>query len=105
MNNSVSHWQIITKAVVTCSGGYLVRRMKQLPQPPFLSCREAPLLKMACVLLGYFVAFRNGSLVVTTVEVQTKSGYFAFDCILPLQAILPFNVCVSSKLAYLLQCS
>ena len=27
-------------------------------------------------------------------EVQTKSGYFAFDCILPLQAILPFNVCV-----------
>ena len=25
--------------------------------PPFLSCRGAPLLKTACVLLGYFVAF------------------------------------------------
>ena len=73
--------------------------------PPFWSCRGAPLLKMACVVLGYFVAFKNGSLVLTTVEVQTKSGCFAFDCILPLQAILSLNVCVSSKLAYLLQCS
>ena len=69
------------------SGGYWVRQMRQPPQ--------APLLKMACVLLGYFVAFPNESLVLTTVEVQTKSGYFAFDCILPLQTILPFNVCVS----------
>ena len=60
---------------------------------------------MACVVLGYFVAFSNESLVLTTVEVITKSGYFAFDGILPLQSILSFNVCVSSKLAYLLQCS
>ena len=57
---------------------------------------------MACALLGYFVAFQNESLILTTVEVQTKSGYFAFDCILPLQAILPFNVYVSSKLGFLL---
>ena len=60
---------------------------------------------MACVVLGYFVAFLNGFLVSTTVEVLTKSGYFAFDGILALQSILPFNICVSSKLAYLLQCS
>ena len=44
-------------------------------------------------------------LVLATVEVITKSGYFAFDGILPLQSILSFNVFVSSKLAYLLQCS
>ena len=60
---------------------------------------------MACAVLGYFAAFTNRSLVSTAVEVLTKSSYFAFDGILPLQAILPFNVCVSSKLAYLVQCS
>ena len=73
--------------------------------PPLFGVVEGPLLKMTCVVLGYFVTFWNGSLVSTTVKVLTKSGYFAFDGILPLQAILPFNICVSSKLAYLLQCS
>ena len=38
-------------------------------------------------------------------DVITKSGYFASDGILSLQSILPLNVCVSSKLTYLLQCS
>ena len=40
------------------SGGYWVRRMRQLPRAPlFWICQEGPLLKMACVVLSYFVAF------------------------------------------------
>ena len=74
-------------------------------RPLFLVLSRGPLLKMVCLVLGNLVAFWNGPLVSTTVEVITKSGYFTFDRILPLQSILPFNVCVSSKLAYLLQCS
>ena len=84
-------WWILGEANETAASG-----------PPFLELSRGPLLKMACVVLGYFVAFGYWSLVSTLVEVLTKSGYFAFDGILPLQSILLFNVCVSSKLAYLL---
>ena len=43
---------------IMSSDGYWVRRMRQLPWAPlFLSCRGAPLLKMACVVFSYFVAF------------------------------------------------
>ena len=80
--------------------------MRQLPwAPPFFEIVEGPLLTMPCIVLGYYVAFQTEPLSLATLEVITKKGYFAFDSILLLQSILPFNVCVSSKLAYLLQCS
>ena len=52
------------------------------------------------------MAFCKGLLVLTTLEVITKTEWlFAFDNILPLQSILRFNVGVSSNKAYMLQCT
>ena len=88
------------------SNGYWVRQMRQPPQvPPFFELSRGPPFKNGVCSFRLFCGILKWFLGLTTVKVQTISGYFAFDCILPLEAILPYNVCVSSKLAYLLQCS
>ena len=46
-------------------------------RPPFWICQGDPLLKVPSVVLDYFVAFYKGPLASTTLEVVTKSGYFA----------------------------
>ena len=72
--------------------------------PSFLELSRGPSLKNVVSSFRLFCGILKWALGLSNCGSITTSGYFAFDGILPLQSVLPFNVCVYSKLAYLLQC-